>query len=153
MRFFIFPVENIYIAVAADKVKRFISHDTDDSIREDYKDTVKQESVKDNIKIPVNIIFGKLRDNKSFRHGIVLKQETSDNKTLVIITPPVERDIDVAEKEIQSLPGSFSGVYSSFSGLYFNEQKIIFFLDIEKLTSLWLSKQECEFPEERQVSE
>jgi len=138
MRFFIFPIDKIYIAVAADNVKRFISHD------ENYKDSVNKDSVSiDRIEIPVYMIFGKLRcyENMSF-HDIVLKQETNDNKSLVIITPPVEKDIDVPESEIQSLPASFSGVYSSFNGLYFNDKKIIFFLDIEKLISLWLKRPE-----------
>ena len=140
MRFFIFPIENIYIAVAADKVKRFISPDNncDGAVNADQ------------IKIPVYMIFGKHRHLENMPcHGIVLKQEGEDggnggNKTFVIITPPVERDIDVAEKEIQNLPGSFSGIYSSFNGLYFSGQKIIFFLDIEKLISLWLNKSEHE---------
>jgi len=149
MRFFIFPIENIYIAVAADKVKRFISPDTEDTAGIEH------------IKIPAYMIFGKLLFPQNAPcHGIVLKQETDadgisgGNKTFVIITPPVERDIDVAEKEIQSLPGSFSGIYSSFNGLYFNGQKIIFFLDIEKLIALWLKRSEHElstkFPAEGQ---
>ena len=138
MRFFIFPLENIYIAVAADRVKRFVS-------QENSKDSADI----DHVSIPVYMIFGKLQcaENMS-QHGIVLKQEAcaSDgcggNKTYMIITPPVERDIDIEENEIQSLPGSFTGIYSSFNGLYFNEQKIIFFLDIEKLISLWMKRQE-----------
>ena len=136
MRFFIFPLETIYIAVAADKVKRFISPEND-----------KDHFYPEQIKLPVYSIFGELNcDENMPHHGIVLKQETGasgrcgDNKTLVIITPPVERDIDVDEKNIQNLPGSFSGVYSLFNGLYFNEQKIIFFLDVEKFISLRLNK-------------
>jgi len=131
MRFFIFPIENIYVAVAADKVKRFMS-------TENNNDSVNI----DQITIPVHMIFGKLRciDNMS-SHIIVLKQQTNENKNLVMITPPVERDIDVAENEIQSLPGSFTGIYSSFYGIYFSGQKIIFFLDVEKLTALWLENQ------------
>jgi len=129
MRFFIFPLDGIYIAVAADKVKRFIS-----------SGAVPFDSGQ--IKVPVCVIFGKPdnMEKSASQHGIVLKKETEDNKTLVIITPPVERDIDVEESDIQSLPGSFKGVYSSFNGLYFNGQKIIFFLDVEKLTSLWLKR-------------
>ena len=156
MRFFIFPLENIYIAVAADKVKRFISSDAADNFHENNKDT-------DQIIIPVNMIFGKLRyaETESVRHGIVLKHETNGSKTLMIITPPVERDIEVAEKDIQSLPGSFTGIYSSFNGIFFYEpaarelsrqlkerngvssgpdKKIVFFLDVEKFTSLWLKR-------------
>ena len=126
MRFFIFPFENIYIAVAADNVKRFISPDSADSPQENCKD-------------PVKIQLHSAGNNGS-RHGIVLKQETNDNETIILITPPVEKDIDVAEKEIQSLPKSFAGIYASFNGIYFNEHKIIFFLDTEKLTGLWLNK-------------
>jgi len=136
MRFFIFPLENIYIAVAADRVKRFISTENSDD-----------SALVDHINIPVYMIFGRQQCSETMsQHGIVLKQETctsficGGNKTFVIITPPVERDIDVAENEIQSLPGTFSGIYSSFNGLYFNEQKIIFFLDVEKLISLWMKK-------------
>ena len=132
MRFFIFPFEKIYIAVAADKVKRFISTATADTIQGN-----------DPVKIPLH------RAENMAHHGIVLKQETNDHKTLVLITPPVEKDIEVAEKEIQSLPGSFAGMYASFYGIYFNEQKIIFFLDVEKLTALWLH---TKFPAEGQVS-
>jgi len=131
MRFFIFPLENIYIAVAADRVKRFISAENNmNSVNVDH------------INIPVYMIFGKPRCIENIScHGIVLKQETNENKTLVMITPPVEKDIDIAENEIQSLPGSFSGIYSSFNGIYFSGQKIIFFLDIEKLTAFWLENQ------------
>ncbi|MCL2176243.1 MAG: hypothetical protein FWB73_09395 [Treponema sp.] len=134
MRYFIFPIENIYIAVSADKVKRFISHNSEES------------SDNGKIKITVNSIFGKLHntDNKIFSHDIVLKQKTNDNKTLILVTPPVERDIDVAENQIQNLPGSFSGVYSSFNGLYFDKQNIIFFLNLEKTISLWFKKPEHE---------
>jgi len=174
MRFFIFPYENIYIAVAADMVKRFISLDAPDN----FHDTGKKELPEtDQIKIPVCMIFKKLHEDKSSRHGIVLKQETAasgvfGDKTIVIITPPVERDIEVAENKIQKLPGSFTGVYSTFSGLYFNEpvvkptrqlkeqngetsgsdKKIIFFLDIEKFISMWQKRSEHELQAERQVS-
>ena len=135
MRFFIFPFKNIYIAVAADKVKRFISPDTADNVQDNCTDPVK-----------IQIYCAENMPH----HGIVLKQETGassrygDHKTIILITPPVERDIDVAEKEIQSLPVSFTGIYASFNGIYFNEQKIIFFLDVEKLTALWLNKLEHE---------
>ena len=144
MRFFIFPLDSIYIAVAADNVKRFISSDA-------------ELSETDHINMPVYMIFRKLNGIENIScHGIVLKQETNDNKTIVIIIPPVERDIDVEEKQIQSLPGSLKGIYSSFSGICFNEQKIIFFLDIEKFSSLWLSKFKDElpvlFPSKGQVS-
>jgi len=134
MRYFIFPVENIYIAVSADKVKRFISHNSEES------------SDNDKIKIIVNTIFGKLHntDNKFFSHDIVLKQKTNDDKTLILVTPPVERDIEVSENQIQNLPESLTGVYSSFNGLYFDKQNIIFFLNLEKMISLRLKKQEHE---------
>jgi len=143
MRFFIFPLDNIYIAVAADNVKCFISSDAIDSFAGNNND---QEST-GYVKIPVYMIFGK-RDcaGNALRHGIVLKHETgasgADGRAFIIITPPVERDIFVDEQEIQGFPGSFSGVYSSFNGLYFSGQKVILFLDIEKFTSFWLNKPE-----------
>ncbi|MCL2264769.1 MAG: hypothetical protein FWC22_01895 [Treponema sp.] len=145
MRFFIFPLENIYIAVAADKIKCFVSSDILNSSRDN------DPSGNDQIKIPVYMIFGKQHcaENASC-HGIILKQETDamcgGNKTLVIVTPPVERDFYIEEKEIQSFPGTFSGVYYLFSGLYFNEQNIILFLDVEKLISHWLKRLEDELP-------
>ncbi|MCL2229590.1 MAG: hypothetical protein FWC01_00695 [Treponema sp.] len=123
MRFFIFPIENIHIAISADKVARFVSHNSEES-----GDT----------KIPLCMFFSNQKYNEnSPSHGIVLKQETDDNKTTVIITPPVEEDINVAQEEIHSLPESFCGVYSSFNGMFFNKQKIIFFLDVEIFISLW----------------
>ena len=132
MRFFIFPLEKIYIGIEAERVKRLISGDATDGGQQ--------------LKIPFGQIFRGLRsmDEGGFRHGIVLKQETGDNKTLVIITPPVERDITIEEKEIRSLPESFSGAYSLFNGVYFNEQKIVFFLDVEKLAKRNFCVQETE---------
>ena len=146
MRFFIFPLEKIYIGIEAGKVKCLISSsgsDTDgavDDTADNSPDSGRQ------LKIPFDRIFRGLSpaDISSFCHGIVLKQETGSCQTMVIITPPVERDIDVEEKKIRSLPGSFSGVYSSFNGVYFNEQKIVFFLDVEKLAKRNFSGQESE---------
>ncbi|MCL2181526.1 MAG: hypothetical protein FWB83_10415, partial [Treponema sp.] len=108
MRFFIFPLDNIHIAVAADKVKCFISLD---NVQEDS-----YQAEPGQIKIPIYIVFGKSRGENISCHGIVLKQKTSRDETLVIITPHIEKDINIDEKEIQSLPGCFSDVYSSFSG-------------------------------------
>jgi len=128
MRFFIFPIESIHIAVAADKVSKFISHDM----------TEAEQTV-----IPLYILFTRHQKNENVSfHGIVLKQEICDNKKIVIMTPPIEEDINVSQEEIQSLPDSFSGVYSSFNGIYFYRQKLIFFLDIENFISLWQTKHE-----------
>jgi len=130
MRFFIFPLENIYVAISADKVKSFVS-------MENNIDT-------GHIKIPVCMIFGKREYGQNVScHGIILKQDDgasgilSGDKSYLIITPPVEKDIHIEEKEIQNLPGNFGGIYYLFNGLYFNNQKLILFLDIEKFISHW----------------
>jgi len=68
--------------------------------------------------------------NTDTPHGIVLRSDHAA-KT-VLLTPRIERDLEVPEESIHQLPGVFDGLSKYFKGVYFDKENLIYILNTEK---------------------
>jgi len=73
------------------------------------------------------------RQNFSTPHGLILKLTVSPGKKITLLTPKIEKDMEIPEDNIHELPAMLSGPFVYFKGVFFNEDKPVFILDPEKL--------------------
>ena len=70
-------------------------------------------------------------------HGIVLKSK-NEERTITLLAPPLDIDIEIPEEDIYSIPKAFSEILRYCKGACFIEkaggERLIFILDIDKIT-------------------
>ena len=64
-------------------------------------------------------------------HGVVLRSEHA-LKT-VLLTPGIDRDLEIPEEKIHRLPGVFDSLSRYFKGVYFDNKNVILILNTEKI--------------------
>ena len=66
-------------------------------------------------------------------HGLLLKLHIPDGKKIILLSPKVEKDMEIPENKIHELPALLSGPFIYFKGVFFNEEKPVFIISPEKL--------------------
>jgi len=64
-------------------------------------------------------------------HGVVLRSDNSP-KT-VLLTPGIDRDLEIPEENIHQLPGVFEKLSRYFKGVCFDNQNLVLILNTEKI--------------------
>jgi len=67
-------------------------------------------------------------------HGLVLKLSVSGGKKIVLLTPKIEKDMEIQDENVHRLPDLFSGAFKFIRGVFFNEENPVFILNPEMLT-------------------
>jgi len=72
-------------------------------------------------------------------HGLLLKRSVSPacfTRKITLLTPKIEKDLEIPEENVHSLPDVFSGPFVFFKGVFFgtNEKTPVFIVNPEKLT-------------------
>jgi len=67
-------------------------------------------------------------------HGLVIKfSVSSDDRKITLLTPKIEKDMEIPDENIHHLPQIFLGPFVFFKGVYFNDGKPVFIINTEKL--------------------
>jgi len=67
-------------------------------------------------------------------HGVVLKLENSSEKKVILLTPKIEKDIEIPDNKVRALPKVFSGPFVFFNGMFFSDDNPVFIFNPKKLT-------------------
>jgi len=67
-------------------------------------------------------------------HGVVLRSAAA-LKT-ILLTPGIDKDLEIPEESIHRLPGVFDGLSRYFKGVYFDKQNLILILNTEKIMEM-----------------
>ena len=117
MKYFICALDNIQLGIPAEQTAQVIPAN--------HKQTVLCETENDDVTISLTVLF-RLNDITA-PHGIVLKTG-SPGKT-VLLTPPIDIDLEIPEEGIYQLPESLSPLLKFFRGVFFSGQSIILILN------------------------
>jgi len=71
---------------------------------------------------------------KDAPHGIVLKTTAERTVKTTLLTPKINTELEIQEKDIQGLPRAMGGVYRHFKGAYCTGKNVILILDPKKIT-------------------
>ena len=66
-------------------------------------------------------------------HGIVLKTTEGRTAKTTLLTPRIDTELEIQEKDIQGLPRFMGGAYRHFRGAYCAGKNIILILDPKKI--------------------
>ena len=124
MRYFICALDGICLGIPAEKTERIIP-----VIREQ---TAVYETEGGEAYVSLPALF-RLKDTAT-PHGVALKQtaEGGAAKT-VLLTPPIDIDVEIPDDEIQNLPDVFGGLFGCFTGAYFIKETVILLLNTDTL--------------------
>ena len=87
--------------------------------------------------ISLPVLF--LQKDYTAPHGLVLKPAANAALQTVLLTPRIENEMEIPEKEIRSMPGVLTALNGRgrmlgfFCGVHFTGGDIIFILDLNKL--------------------
>jgi hypothetical protein len=86
------------------------------------------------------LFFGARRE--ALRHGIILKGSAGADGRHVLLVPVVEREEDIPEEEIHTMPGILAdiGRVSFISGIRFTDSAMTLFIDPAKFINNILSE-------------
>ena len=87
------------------------------------------ETTDEEVSVSLPVLF--LQKSTVTPHGVVLRSDRTP-KT-VLLTPGIDRDLEIAEENIHRLPGIFDRLSRYFSGVYFDKQNLILILNTEKI--------------------
>ena len=77
------------------------------------------------------------QEDTAVPHGVVLKSNgpalPDGTVRTVLLTPRIDKDLEIPEKDIHGLPEAFAGLFRYFRGAYFNGQEVIFILNFKIL--------------------
>lgn len=131
MRYFICTLETLTLGVPADKTERIIA-------APQTLETVYEEKDGD-VFISLPAFLGKKgkKEEENLDHGIVFKEKAGTGQW-VLLLPRIDRDLEIPQEQIRSLPNLLRSRLSCFSGAYFTEssaQGLILLLDTEQVAS------------------
>jgi len=122
MKYFICALDTIGVAVSGECTERIISVSR-------IQSSV-YEKEEQNIFISLSLLFKK--ENLSTPHGILLKPKNNDKK-VTLLTPPIDIDLEIPEKDIYTVPIALTEKLRYFSGACFIEGRLVLILNTEKL--------------------
>ena len=125
MKYFICALDEIDIGIPAEKTERIIpANRVQNAVCE-------TEAGTSYISLPLVL----MQKNSAAPHGIVLKPSAAQaaQKT-VLLTPRIEKEEEIPEEDIHSLPESLAGLRGFFRGAHFTKENVILILNTEKLT-------------------
>ena len=121
MNYFICALNSIQLGIPAERAERIIPVTR---MQTAVYETENQEAF---ISLPA--LFR--QEDTPVPHGVVLKPNGLPDGTVkaVLLTPRIEKDLEIPEEGIHGLPAAFAGLFRYFSGACFNGQEIIFILN------------------------
>ena len=122
MKYFICALDAICIAIPGECTERVISVSR---IQSSVCERDEQ-----NIFISLSLLFKK--ENLSTPHGILLKSKNEGEK-VILLTPPIDIDLEIFEKDIYTVPMALTEKLRYFSGACFIEGRLVLILNTEKL--------------------
>ena len=134
MKYFLCAFDRIFLAIPSDCAERIIpvSEIPLPPIEDGSSGVGKRELL-----ISLPHLFG--RPEFPAPHGIVLKSEIARKKAILLV-PPIDVDIDIAQNEIHSIPISIGRVLSFCEGIFFivknQEERLVLTLRIESLKGI-----------------
>jgi len=67
-------------------------------------------------------------------HGLILKSSVSGGRKVILLTPKIEKDMEIPEENIHRLPQVLSGIFIFFKGVFFSKENPVFIINTEKLS-------------------
>ena len=139
MKYFICALDEINIGIPAERTERIIPAERtlysvcETVIKTETGAEAGTQSETKTAYISLPLLFK--QKNTGAPHGIILKPSggQAPQKT-VLLTPRIEKEIDIPEENIHSLPESFAGLRGFFGGACFDKENVILVLDTKKLT-------------------
>ena len=125
MKYFICSLDTINIGIPTEQTQRIIPVTRIQTALYDSE----TEDKKLFISLPV--LLG--QKDPAAPHGVVLKNSAADRDTTILLTPRIDKDLEIPEENIRRLPGALAGWLKYFRGGYFNGQNLILILDPEKI--------------------
>ncbi|MCL2442869.1 MAG: hypothetical protein FWD13_05315 [Treponema sp.] len=89
------------------------------------------ETVNNDILVSLPALFER---NFSTLHGLILKLSVLEGKKIILLTPKIEKEIDIPDGCIHSLPNVFSGPFVFFRGVFFSDENPVFIINPEKIS-------------------
>ena len=125
MRYFICAFEMIHCGIPAESIEQIIQLSRSQNSL--------YETVDSDIFISLPALF---RCSYATPHGLVLKISVSAGsftRKVTLLTPKIEKDMEIPDENVHRLPQLFSGPFIFFRGVFFNEGNPVFVLNPEKL--------------------
>jgi hypothetical protein len=125
LKYFICALDKINVGIPAGQTERIIQVTR---VQCAVRETENQE-----VFISLPVLFQQ-KDNAA-PHGLVLKSDNTEQSGFktVLMTPPIDAELEIPEDDIYNLPKALSGVFKFFRGAYCTDQNVILILDPEKL--------------------
>jgi len=89
------------------------------------------ETADNNIFVSLPALF---RQSYSTLHGLIMKLSDSKNQKIILLTPKIEKEIEIPDGCIHRLPDMFSGPFVFFMGVFFSDENPVFIFNPEKIT-------------------
>jgi len=125
MKYFICALDAIDLGIPAERTERIIPAAR---VQTAVYETENQEAF-----ISLPLLFR--QKDPAAPHGVVLKapEVLPPGPKTVLLTPRIDRELDIPEETIYQLPQAFTGPFRYFSGACFNAQSAILLLNPAKL--------------------
>jgi len=132
MRYFICALEKINLGIPAEQTERIIPVSR--------AQTSVYETGEQGAFISLPALFQ--QEDTAVFHGLVLKNRGEDSTAnalgkTILLMPKIDIDMEIPEDAIHRLPETFVGVFSFFSGAYFDGENPILILNPQKLTEVY----------------
>ena len=123
MRCFICTFEMIRFGIPAECTEKIIQLSrTQNSLH---------ETIDNDVLVSLPSLF---RQDFTTLHGLVLKLSILEGKKIILLTPKIEKEIEIPEGSIYGLPDIFSGPFIFFRGVFFSNENPVFIINPEKIT-------------------
>ena len=126
MKYFICALDDLQLGIPADSTERIIPAD---ALPSALTEIINRETY-----ISLTALFKKYEIKSP--HGIIIKDTEIDIPRTILLTPKIEFEIEIDEKEIKPLPEALAGIYLFFRGICFLGEKLILILEPVKLAGL-----------------
>jgi len=137
MRYFICALEKINLGIPAEQTERIIPLSR---AQTSVYETADQPPGAGGAFISLPALFQ--QEDTAVFHGLVLKNRGGDSTAnahgkTILLMPKIDIDMEIPEDAIHRLPETFAGVFSFFSGAYFDGENLILILAPQKLTEVY----------------
>jgi len=122
MRYFVCAFELIKFGIPAEFTESIIQ------LTRTQNSTI--ENVDNNVYVSLPALFQKY---SSTPHGVILKLSVSNSRKITLLTPQIEKDMEIPENNVHGLPQLLTGPYAFFSGVFFSNENPVFIFNPEKL--------------------
>jgi hypothetical protein len=143
MRYFICALDKINLGIPAEQTERIISVNREQTIVYESGEYLSDSR---GVFISLPALF-RQKDTAVF-HGLVMKSRgevpaANDHARTILLMPKIDIDLEIPEDAIRQLPKTFAGVFSFFTGAYFetgnaaDSQNLILILNPQKLMEVY----------------